>query len=250
MLILPTENCYAYEFLYLTNSLFSANIYIIGEIIKMATECKIPASALVTKGKNAAKGLMVQFYLGTQKSGAAIETDDNGRVVYEFSGVPLTEKVVMLQVQVNGTSAWARENPTLPAEQKAPTRTLRYSNPAVFGDNGIYTIQVRVTAVEDIGSILTGEGVYHSLFAGKNFHEDVKKKDEHQNGIEGQKFIFRDKFSPNDAVELSTGSNGLCSASFRFQDTYKHIIVGYPDGTSQEVRLFGPIPSRLVRIKP
>jgi hypothetical protein len=194
-------------------------ILIIGEIIKIATEFKIPVSALVTKGENAVKGLMVQFYLGTEKSGAAIETDNNGRVVYEFSGIPLTEKVVMLQVQVNGTSAWARENVALPAEQKLPTRTLTYSNPAVFGDNGIYTIQVKVT-------------------------------DERYNGIEGQKFIFRDKFSPNDAMERSTGPNGLCRVSVRFQDIYKHIVVDYPNGTSQEVRLFGPIPSRLVHIKP
>ncbi len=193
-------------------------VLMVGEIVKTTASFKIPVSALVTKGEKAIQGLMVQFYLGVQKSGAAVETDVNGRAVYEFDGIPLTEKEVMLQAQVDGTSAWARVVILLPAEPKA-VRVLTCSEPQVFGDNGTYEVRVRVT-------------------------------DERHNGVQGIKFIFRDLIDPNGTKDERTNQDGICFVKVQFQEIDKFVVVEYPDGTDRKLHLFGPIPSRLIHVNP
>lgn len=188
-------------------------ILILGEVVKTAAGFKIPVSALVTKGEKAIKGLMVQFYLGVQQSGAAVRTDDNGRVPYEFEGISLNAKEVMLQVQVEGTSTWDRKVVNLPSEPKAPSKALTCSEPEVFGDNGIYTIQVRVA-------------------------------DEKHQGVQGIKFVFRDQYNTGNVAEAVSDANGYCSASIGFREIEKFVVIDYPDGTSKRIHLFGPIPSR------
>ncbi|MEK7160789.1 MAG: hypothetical protein AAB724_02055 [Patescibacteria group bacterium] len=78
----------------------------------------ILATAIVTQGARALAGQNIQFFLGSLTYGAPAQTDVNGRVSLEISGINLDAKRISIEAQIVGQSVRTPKIVALPAKKE------------------------------------------------------------------------------------------------------------------------------------
>ncbi len=85
---------------------------------KIGQEFHILATAIVSQGNRTLAGQTIQFFCAGQPNGNPAQTDENGRVQYNITGIPLGAKNVSIEVQIVGQPIWARKIISLPTDEK------------------------------------------------------------------------------------------------------------------------------------